>query len=285
LDRWDTIVDNFNANHGGDDYTTNKGERGDRQTAYSKQKEQVCKGKYSGSVDKYNQCLSDMQNAFDACYDNIGGKTNVVQQTKRVSDSALQGCEANDPNYRKYVDPVPSDLNNQAECEAAGFQWVVTPPPVNVPRTATASCQYKPGQDPCKDNGGMKTDGTGCNDGTKPANNGSTPAAANNTADSGNCGGARTVLIPSSTLPDCKNAGLPAIGAVLKFVILILSVGVGVVAVGGIVYGAILYSSARDNAGQTGQAITIIRNVVIGILLYIFMITILNWLVPGGVIG
>jgi hypothetical protein len=87
-----------------------------------------------------------------------------------------------------------------------------------------------------------------------------------------------TNLIP------CQGSGWEAIGNILKLVLMILTIMIGIVAVGGIVYGAILYSSARDNSSQTQQAITIIRNIVFGLLLYGFMIAIINWLIPGGLI-
>lgn len=92
------------------------------------------------------------------------------------------------------------------------------------------------------------------------------------------CGEAEVNLI------SCEGQGATAIGDILKQVLLIMSVGVGILAVGGIVFGAILYASAQDNAGQTQKAIQIITNTVIGLLLYIFMFAIVNWLVPGGVI-
>jgi hypothetical protein len=97
-------------------------------------------------------------------------------------------------------------------------------------------------------------------------------------ANGGKCGGATTVIL------DCGGkSGEEAIGDLLKQFVLLLSLGVGIVATGAIIYGAILYSSARDNASQTQQAIGVIRNAVIGIILYIFMVAIVNWLVPGGV--
>ncbi len=58
---------------------------------------------------------------------------------------------------------------------------------------------------------------------------------------------------------------------------------VGVVAVGGIVYGAILYASAQDNASQVQEAVGVIRNVVIGVVLFMGMYALLQFLVPGGV--
>ena len=47
-----------------------------------------------------------------------------------------------------------------------------------------------------------------------------------------------------------------------------MAIGVGITAVGGIGYGAILYASAQDNAAQVQNARAIIRNVVIGIIAF-----------------
>jgi hypothetical protein len=66
-------------------------------------------------------------------------------------------------------------------------------------------------------------------------------------------------------------------------IIRFLSAGVGIAVVGGIVYGGILYLTARDNSGQTQKAVTVIINAVIGLLLYIMMFAILNFLIPGGI--
>lgn len=63
----------------------------------------------------------------------------------------------------------------------------------------------------------------------------------------------------------------------------ILTAGVGLVAVGGIVYGSILYTSAGDKAEQVKKAIGVITNVVIGIVAYIGMFAFLQFIIPGGV--
>lgn len=62
----------------------------------------------------------------------------------------------------------------------------------------------------------------------------------------------------------------------------ILTAGVGIAAVGGIVWGALKYASAKENADQVKQAKDIIKNVVIGILLYAGMYLMINFLIPGG---
>ena len=71
--------------------------------------------------------------------------------------------------------------------------------------------------------------------------------------------------------------------SILLTAINILTAGVGVAALGGLVYGAIMYISSGGNAEQTKKAIGIITNVVIGIVAYAGMFALLNFLVPGGV--
>ena len=57
----------------------------------------------------------------------------------------------------------------------------------------------------------------------------------------------------------------------------------GIAAVGGITYGAILYTSAGDSSEQTKKAMEIIRNVVIGLVAYGIMYLVLNYIIPGGI--
>src|SRR5919202_530544 len=97
------------------------------------------------------------------------------------------------------------------------------------------------------------------------------------------CGGAKTSIIncpQTSQGPDAKNNG---VWGVLLIALNILTAGVGIAAVGGIVYGAVLYTSAGDSAEQTKKAIEIIRNVVIGLVAYGLMYLVLNYLIPGGI--
>lgn len=97
------------------------------------------------------------------------------------------------------------------------------------------------------------------------------------------CGGVQTSIIncpQTSQGPDARNSG---IWGILLIALNILTAGVGIAAVGGIVYGAILYTSAGDSAEQTKKAIEIIRNVVIGLVAYGLMYIVLNYLIPGGI--
>jgi CubicO group peptidase (beta-lactamase class C family) len=98
-----------------------------------------------------------------------------------------------------------------------------------------------------------------------------------NLSKSGRCAGEKTDYFA------CSGDGVTAIVGIVKIIILIVSVGVGIVAVGGLVYGAILYASAQDNQEQVSKSIKVIRSVITGLLLYMFMVAIINFLVPGGV--
>jgi hypothetical protein len=104
------------------------------------------------------------------------------------------------------------------------------------------------------------------------------PAAAN-----ADCGGVKTSIINCTQQKGAKTADTSPIWGILLIVLNIMTAGVGILAVGGIVYGSILYASAGDKAEQTKKAIGVITNVVIGIAAYGLMYVFLNFLVPGGV--
>jgi hypothetical protein len=73
------------------------------------------------------------------------------------------------------------------------------------------------------------------------------------------------------------------IWAILLIVINVMSAGVGVLAVLGIVYASILWTTAEDKADQVNKAKGIITNVIIGLLAFVLMWAGLNFIVPGGV--
>jgi len=96
------------------------------------------------------------------------------------------------------------------------------------------------------------------------------------------CGGAETSIIKcdADNSGDLKDNG---VWGLLLLAINIMTAGIGVVAVGGIVYGSVLYASAGDKAEQVKKAIGVITNVVIGVFAYIAMYALLQFLIPGGV--
>ncbi|MFZ2125112.1 MAG: hypothetical protein WA087_04000 [Candidatus Saccharimonadales bacterium] len=97
------------------------------------------------------------------------------------------------------------------------------------------------------------------------------------------------LLSPAVYAKDCNGyttsiLSVCGIDDILKLVINILSAGIGIVAVGGIIYGSIMYSTAGGSMDQTKQAKKIIFNVVIGIAAYAIAYSFLNYLIPGGLI-
>lgn len=89
------------------------------------------------------------------------------------------------------------------------------------------------------------------------------------------CGG-----VDTSVLSCDDNAN--GVWSLLVLAINILTAGVFIAAIGGIVYGAILYTTAGGNQEQVKKARTLILNVVIGMVAFAMMFAALQWLVPGG---
>ena len=61
------------------------------------------------------------------------------------------------------------------------------------------------------------------------------------------------------------------------------SLGLGILAVFGLIISGIQYAAAQDNPQAVAGAKTRIYNIVIGIVIYAFMFGLLQWLIPGGV--
>jgi hypothetical protein len=95
------------------------------------------------------------------------------------------------------------------------------------------------------------------------------------------CAGVKTSVLKGKMCDDEDGV----IFGILKEVLRILTAGVGVAAVGGIAWGALLYTTAESKPEQTKKAIGIITNVVIGLVAYAVMGVLLNFVIPGGVFG
>lgn len=91
------------------------------------------------------------------------------------------------------------------------------------------------------------------------------------------CAGAATSVI------SCSSNKQTAIINVIKIVIKIMAAGVGVLAVGAVIFGAILYTTSEGSPDKLSKARTVWINTVIGLLLFAFMVAITNFFVPGGV--
>ena len=87
----------------------------------------------------------------------------------------------------------------------------------------------------------------------------------------------------STSIIPC-NDSKDGINCLLKLAINILTAGIGIVAVGGVVYGSILYTTAGGSAEQMKEAKQIIFNVVLGLVAYALMYSVLNYIIPGGLV-
>lgn len=94
----------------------------------------------------------------------------------------------------------------------------------------------------------------------------------------GTCAGADTAIINCS-----EAAGEDAIWKLVNDVIKVMMGGVGVLALAGVVYGAVLYSSAGGSPEQVKKAKGIFLNVAIGVIAFAGMFALLEFIVPGGI--
>lgn len=107
------------------------------------------------------------------------------------------------------------------------------------------------------------------------------PVFASEDGGNNDCG-VDTAIIKCEGVDNSGDADSSGVLFLLKFAIQIMTAGVGILAVGGIVYGSILYTTAGGSSEQVKKAVGIITNVAIGILAYGLMFALLNFLIPGG---
>lgn len=96
----------------------------------------------------------------------------------------------------------------------------------------------------------------------------------------------RTSIISGSICDGKNNSSNVKENSIWKILIWVLNImlaGIGVLAVAGVVYAAVLYTSAGDSAEQVKKAKGIIMNVVIGLIAFGLMYSVLNFLIPGGI--
>ena len=79
-----------------------------------------------------------------------------------------------------------------------------------------------------------------------------------------------------------QNRGAATIMCVLVTIFNWMAIGVAIAVVGGIIYGAILYTSSGAKSEQAKKGMGVIRNAIIALLLYFIMFAFLNFLMPGG---
>jgi hypothetical protein len=70
--------------------------------------------------------------------------------------------------------------------------------------------------------------------------------------------------------------------AILNLVLDILTAGVGIAAVAGVIVASLRYSQARDKVESTAGAKKMIINIMIGLAIWAVFYAGLQWLMPGG---
>lgn len=98
------------------------------------------------------------------------------------------------------------------------------------------------------------------------------------------CGGVETSII------SCNNSGGEvvdvkdsAVWQLIKIAINILTGGVMIAALGGLIYASVLYTSSGANPETRKKSMSIMTNIVIGIVTYALMWALLNFILPGGI--
>lgn len=98
------------------------------------------------------------------------------------------------------------------------------------------------------------------------------------------CGGIETSII------SCDNDGGStanvkdsAVWQILRVAINILTGGIMIAALGGLIYASVLYTSSGANPETRKKSISIMTNIVIGIVTYALMWALLNFILPGGI--
>ena len=99
-------------------------------------------------------------------------------------------------------------------------------------------------------------------------------ATATGSTENKSCGGVSTSII------ECED-GKSGIGQILKIILNILTICIGILAVIGITVVGIQYLTAGANEEQTRKAKRRLIEIVIGIIAYILLYALLQWLIPG----
>lgn len=81
---------------------------------------------------------------------------------------------------------------------------------------------------------------------------------------------------------DCDNKG-GGVWGILTLVINIMTAGIGIAAVGGLIYAGITYTTASNDSAKVAKAKEMIFNVVLGLVLYALMWSFIQYLIPGGI--
>lgn len=241
----DNAIDDRNVASGGEDFKTNKGIKDQRKT----DGEAACNNQKGYTIQQVTDCQNNIDKDLDACYSSSGGTASKID--KDTYNNCMIGKA------------------NSTDCGPRGGNWDDATKKCTVPPPAAGStgCNDNSTPDPTT---GKCANGTTAGEAAGPGGSIATVAT--------HCGEARVNLLVCGT-----DQGAPAINNVLKIAITTLTFLIGIAAVGGLAWASVQYAKAEDDSGKVSDARGLIRNIVIGLLLYGFLIAIINWLIPGGV--
>lgn len=96
------------------------------------------------------------------------------------------------------------------------------------------------------------------------------------------CGSVDTSII---TCPTEEGEGIEGstVWALLVIVIKVMTGGVVITAVGGMIYGSILFTASGSNPENRKKSMTIFTNIGIGVVAYALMWALLSFIIPGGI--
>lgn len=102
------------------------------------------------------------------------------------------------------------------------------------------------------------------------------PVAATAAADY-DCNGVKTSLDYG-----CSDYDTDGISFIFMYIINFMSIGVGIAVVAGIAWGGLTYARSGGNSSAAKEGIDTIRNAIIGLVLFLGLWALANFLVPGG---
>lgn len=101
-------------------------------------------------------------------------------------------------------------------------------------------------------------------------------------ASAATCGGVKTSIISCTEGKSKTNIKDTGIWGLLLMAINFLTAGVGIAAVGGVVFGSVMYMTAGGSPDRIKKANIFLSNVILGIIVYAAMFAFLNFIIPGG---
>lgn len=199
------------------------------------------------------------------------------------------------------VIPVSASIDEVEFCKNRG--GIATAQPTAGPLTCVDGMEVPldagiSEDDFCKDKGGVSREGAGTNSSACSVVNGDSEngtkgcvVALNPNYVKGKyqCGSGKNAIFITFNI-GCRGAAdqradLNPIWDMLFALMRFLIAGVGIAVIGSTIYGGIMYAASQGNPQATQGAIKRIQASIGALLLYIFAASLINWLVPGGLLS